>query len=79
MTEDKPKAVLTEFISAAVRHCADEIEQMNRAAHLLEKAERQRLFDTYQDGQQWRGLASSDFTRMVDALAALREGLDADT
>lgn len=44
---------------------------MNRSVRLLEKADRQRLMNTYADGEYWRGLASDEFRQMVEALRVL--------
>ena len=74
MTDPTDRAALTTLIAAAVSHCEREIAEMNRAVRMLEKAERRRIEATWQDGQQWRGLASDDFTQMVDALVALTDG-----
>lgn len=68
------RLALTTLIASAISHCEAEIADMNRSVRLLEKNERRRIEATYQDGQQWRGLASDDFTRMVDALAVLTDG-----
>ena len=74
MTDPTTRLALTTLIAAAVSHCEREIAEMNRAVRMLEKAERRRIEATWQDGQQWRGLASDDFTRMVDALMVLTDG-----
>ena len=44
---------------------------MNASVRLLEKAERQRIENVYDEGERWRGLATDDFIRMVDALVVL--------
>ena len=74
MTDPTTQAALTTLIVGAISHCEREIAEMNRAVRLLERNERRRIEATYQDGQQWRGRASDDFTRMVDALVVLTEG-----
>ena len=74
MVDPTTQAALTTLIAAAISHCEHEIAEMNRAVRMLEKAERRRIEATWQDGQQWRGLASDDFTQMVDALVALTDG-----
>ena len=74
MTDPTDRAALTTLIAAAISHCEREIAEMNRVVRLLEKDDRRSIEATYQDGQQWRGLASDDFTRMVDALMVLTDG-----
>ena len=74
MTDPTTRLALTTLIAAAISHCEREIVEMNRAVRMLEKAERRRIEATWQDGQQWRGLASDDFIRMVDALVVLTDG-----
>lgn len=66
-------AALTLLISSAMTYCQSEIDAMNRSVRLLEKADRQRLMNTYAEGEYWRGLASDDFRRMVDSLAKLTQ------
>ena len=44
---------------------------MNASVRLLEKAERQRIENAYDECERWRGLATEDFIRMVDALVLL--------
>lgn len=44
---------------------------MNASVRLLEKAERQRIENAYPEGERWRGLATDDFIRMVEALVVL--------
>ena len=74
MAELTDRMALTTLIAAAISHCEREIAEMNRAVRMLEKAERRRIEATWQDGQQWRGLASDDSTQMVDALMVLTDG-----
>ncbi|SDL95588.1 hypothetical protein [Paracoccus chinensis] len=74
MTDPTTRLALTTLIASAISHCEHEIAEMNRAVRLLEKDDRRRIEATWQDGQQWRGLASDDFTRMVEALVILTDG-----
>lgn len=74
MTDPTTQLALTTLIASAISHCEHEIAEMNRAVRLLEKDDRRRIEATWQDGQQWRGLASDDFTRMVEALMILTDG-----
>lgn len=74
MADDMTRLALTTLIASAISHCEAEIADMNGAVRLLEKDARRRIEATYQDGQQWRGLASDDFTQMVDALVVLTDG-----
>mgnify|MGYP000026379957 CR=1 FL=1 len=66
------RAALTMLISSAMVYCQREIDTMNRSVRLLEKADRQRLMNTYAEGEYWRGLASDEFRQMVDALQLLK-------
>ena len=47
------------------------IASLNASVRLLEKAERQRIENAYDEDERWRGLATDDFIRMVDALVVL--------
>lgn len=71
MAHASDRAALTLLISSAMTYCEREIDAMNRSVRLLEKADRQRLMNTYAEGEYWRGLASDDFRRMVEALRSL--------
>ena len=71
MTGAEDRAALTELLAAAIFYCEREIASMNASVRLLEKAERQRIENAYDDGERWRGLATDDFIRMVDALVLL--------
>ena len=74
MTGTPDRIALTTLISSAILHCEREIADMNRAVRLLSKTDRERILETYADGQQWRGLASDDFRHMVEALMVLTDG-----
>ena len=65
------RAALAELLAAAISYCEHEIANMNASVRLLEKAERQRIENAYDEGERWRGLATDDFIRMVDALVVL--------
>ena len=67
------RAALTMLISSAMVYCQREIDAMDRSVRLLEKADRQRLMNTYAEGEYWRGLASDEFRQMVEALRLLNE------
>ena len=71
MTGAEDRAALTELLAAAIIYCEREIASMNASVRLLEKAERQRIENAYDEGERWRGLATEDFIRMVDALVLL--------
>ena len=71
MTGAEDKAALTALLAAAISYCECEIASMNASVRLLEKAERQRIENAYDEGERWRGLATDDFIRMVDALVLL--------
>ena len=74
MTDPTTRLALTTLIASAISHCEREIAEINRAVRMLEKDDRRRIEAAYQDGQQWRGLATDDFTRMVEALVVLKDG-----
>ena len=71
MTGAEDRAALTELLAAAISYCEREIGSTNASVRLLEKAERQRIKNAYDEGERWRGLATDDFIRMVDALVLL--------
>ena len=71
MAETDDQIALAQLLAAAISHCEREIAGMNAAVRLLEKAERQRIENIYDEGGHWRGLATDDFIRMVDALVVL--------
>ena len=71
MAETDDRAALTQLLAAAISYCEREIASMNASVRLLEKAERQRIENAYDEGERWRGLATDDFIRMVDALVVL--------
>ena len=71
MTGTEDKAALTGLLAAAISYCEREIASMNASVRLLEKAERQRIENAHDEGERWRGLATDDFIRMVDALVVL--------
>ena len=71
MAQVSDRAALTLLISSTMAYCEREIDAMNRSVRLLEKADRQRLMNTYADGEYWRGLASDEFRQMVEALRVL--------
>jgi len=71
MARAEDRAALAELLAAAISYCEREIASMNASVRLLEKAERQRIESAYDDGEHWRGLATDDFIRMVDALVVL--------
>ena len=71
MTGAEDRAALTELLAAAISYCEREIASLNAAVRLLEKAERQRIENAYDEDERWRGLATDDFIRMVDALVVL--------
>lgn len=71
MTGADDRAALAELLTAAISYCEREIASMNASVRLLEKAERQRIENAYDEGERWRGLATDDFIRMVDALVLL--------
>ena len=71
MTGAEDRAALTELLAGAISYCEREIASMNASVRLLEKVERQRIENSYDEGERWRGLATDDFIRMVDALVLL--------
>lgn len=71
MAETDDRAALTQLLAAAISYCEREIASMNASVRLLERAERQRIENAYDEGERWRGLATDDFIRMVDALVVL--------
>ena len=71
MTGAEDRAALTELLAAAISYCEREIASMNASVRLLEKVERQRIENSYDEGERWRGLATDDSIRMVDALVLL--------
>jgi|GEM_PF-5780057 len=71
MTGAEDRAALAELLAASISYCEREIASMNASVRLLEKAERQRIENAYDEGERWRGLATDDFIRMVDALVVL--------
>lgn len=71
MTGAEDRAALTELLAAAISYCEREIASMNASVRLLEKVERQRIENSYDEGERWLGLATDDFIRMVDALVLL--------
>ena len=71
MTRTDDRAALTELLAATISYCEREIAGMNASVRLLEKAERQRIENAYDEDERWRGLATDDFIRMVDALVVL--------
>ena len=71
MTGADDRAALAELLTAAISYCEREIASLNAAVRLLEKAERQRIENAYDEDERWRGLATDDFIRMVDALVVL--------
>lgn len=71
MAETDDQIALAQLLAAAISYCEREIAGMNASVRLLEKAERQRIENAYDEGERWRGLATDDFIRMVDALAVL--------
>ena len=71
MNGAEDKTALAELLAAAISYCEREIASMNASVRLLEKAERQRIENAYDEGERWRGLATEDFIRMVDALVLL--------
>ena len=74
MTDPTTRLALTALIASAISHCEREIAEMNRSVRGLDKDSRQRIEATYKPGQQWRGLATDDFTHMVDELLVLTDG-----
>ena len=71
MTGTEDKAALTGLLAAAISYCEREIASMNGSIPFLEKGRRQRIRSAYGVGEHWRGLATDDFIRMVDALIVL--------
>lgn len=71
MTGAEDRAALTELLATAISYCEREIASMNASVPLLEKAERQRIENAYDEGERCRGLETDDFIRMVDALVVL--------
>ena len=71
MTGAEDRAALTELLAAAISYCEREIASMNASVRLLEKVERQRIENSYDEGERWLGLATDDFIRMVDAMVLL--------
>ena len=71
MAEADDQIALAQLLAATISYCEREIAGMNASVRLLEKAERQRIENTYDEGEHWRGLATDDFIRMVDALVVL--------
>ena len=71
MAETDDQIALAQLLAAAISYCEREIASMNASVRLLEKAERQRIENAYDEGERWRGLATEDFIRMVDALVLL--------
>lgn len=78
MAQVSDRAALTLLISSAMAYCEREIDAMNRSVRLLEKADRQRLMNTYAEGECWRGLASDEFRQMVEALKILQTSTNPD-
>ena len=71
MAETDDRIALAQLLAAAISYCERETASMNAAVRLLEKAERQRIENAYDESERWRGLATDDFIRMVDALVVL--------
>ena len=71
MAETDDRIALARLLAAAISYCEREIAGMNAAVRLLEKAERQRIENAYDEGERWCGLATDDFVRMVEALVVL--------
>ena len=71
MAETDDQIAMAQLLAAAISYCEREIASMSASVRLLEKAERQRIENAYDEGERWRGLATDDFIRMVDALVVL--------
>lgn len=71
MAETDDQIALAQLLAATISYCEREIASMNASVRLLEKAERQRIENAHDEGERWRGLATDDFIRMVDALVVL--------
>ena len=71
MAETDDQIALAQLLAAAISSCEREIAGMNASIRLLEKAERQRIENAHDEGEHWRGLATDDFLRMVDAQVVL--------
>ena len=69
------RTALTAHLAACIEFVEAEIAQMNDTVTRLEKPPRQRILNTYNEGEWWRALAAPPFVRMADALTVLRDGV----
>ena len=71
MTGAEDRAALTDLLAAAISYCEREIASLNAAVRLLEKAERQRIENAYDEDERWRGLDSFMVALATDGLTRL--------
>lgn len=71
MAETDYRIALAQLLAAAIGYCKREVASMTASVRLLEKAKRERIENACDEGERWRGLATDDFIRLVDALVVL--------